>query len=468
MAPNAYPAPPPPATAFRGPVAQADRLQNLDMLRGVALLGILMMNIPYFALPEQFAEGFRRDVHSANFWTYAVIEVLFEGKMRALFSMIFGAGIVLFALRKERAGLPVAGLFYRRMGWLVLFGLLHAHLLLWEGDILYFYGIGGMLAFLFRKLPAKYLALGVPLVAVLGFAASTLFFQHVRAVRFGYVAAQAAQRRHQPLTAAQKEQVAEWQTMEKDHLPNPRLVAEHKRQMKSGYASVAGRIRRPTWDSQTKYLFFTIPDVLTLMLLGIALFKWGFFTGQWSRAQYWRTAVWGYAVGLPLVLLSFYLQYQRGTGAAAQIAYIETHAVAWAGLIYPVQRVALVLAHSSVLLLLHQAGAWLGLTRRLAAVGQMAFTNYIMQTVFCTLIFFGYGLNYYADLQYYQLYFVVAGIWLVQLIISPIWLKYFLFGPLEWLWRSLTYWQVQPMRRAPGAASAPVPAAGALAVEPAM
>ncbi|RYE17174.1 MAG: DUF418 domain-containing protein, partial [Sphingobacteriaceae bacterium] len=84
---------------------------------------------------------------------------------------------------------------------------------------------------------------------------------------------------------------------------------------------------------------------------------------------------------------------------------------------------------------------------RLAAVGQMAFTNYIMQTVFCTLFFFGYGLNYFAEMQYYQLYLVVAVIWFIQLIVSPIWLKYFLFGPLEWLWRSLTYWQRQPMQR---------------------
>jgi uncharacterized protein len=97
--------------------------------------------------------------------------------------------------------------------------------------------------------------------------------------------------------------------------------------------------------------------------------------------------------------------------------------------------------------LLYRAGVWRSLMQRLAAVGQMAFTNYIMHTVFCTLIFFGYGLNYYAEMQYYQLYFVVAAIWVFQLIVSPIWLKYYLFGPLEWLWRSLTYWQVQPMRR---------------------
>ena len=447
---------PPPATAQTGPVAQADRLQNLDMLRGVALLGILLMNIPGFALAERAFDGFRHDPHSANFWTYAVITVFFEGKMRALFSMLFGAGIVLFTMRKEQAGQPVAGLFYRRMGWLVLFGLIQAHLLLWMGDILYFYGIGGMLAFLFRKLPARYLALGVPLVAIIGFVGNTLFFQHLRAIRFAYKAAQEVQHRGQALTVAQQQAITAWQDTEKEFLPNQAEIDAHTRQMKSGYSAVAQRVRHESWNQETTFLVFTIPDVLALMLLGIALFKWGFFTGQWSRAQYLRTAAWGYGLGLPLVLWSFYLGYQRGVGVAAQVAFLETHAVVWRGLIYPAQRILLVLAHSSVLLLLYRAGVWQGLMRRLAAVGQMAFTNYIMHTVFCTLIFFGYGLNYYAELQYYQLYFVVAAIWVVQLIISPIWLKYYLFGPLEWLWRTLTYWQVQPMRR-PSTEAGPTP-----------
>lgn len=445
-----------PATTQTGPVAQADRLQNLDMLRGVALLGILLMNIPGFALAERAFDGFSHDPHSANFWTDAVVTVFFEGKMRALFSMLFGAGIVLFTRRKEQAGQPVAGLFYRRMGWLVLFGLIQAHLLLWMGDILYFYGIGGMLAFLFRKLPARYLALGVPLVAIIGFVGNTLFFQHIRATRFAYKAAQEAQHRGQVLTVAQQQAITAWQGTEKEFLPNQVEIAAHTRQMKSGYSTVAQRVRHESWNQETTFLVFNIPDVLALMLLGIALFKWGFFTGQWSRAQYLRTAAWGYGLGLPLVLWSFYLGYQRGVGVAAQVAFLETHTVVWSGLIYPAQRILLVLAHSSVLLLLYRAGVWQGLMRRLAAVGQMAFTNYIMHTVFCTLIFFGYGLNYYAELQYYQLYFVVAAIWVVQLIISPIWLKYYLFGPLEWLWRTLTYWQVQPMRR-PNAEAGPAP-----------
>src|SRR5438874_11399326 len=133
------------------PVAEAQRLRLVDALRGVALLGILLMNIPGFAMPNYFSESFRSDPTNVNFWVNAVIGVVFEGKMRALFGMIFGAGVLLFVLKKEQAGKSVTGLFYRRMFWLLLFGLFHAHVILWMGDILYLYGVCGMIVYLFRK-----------------------------------------------------------------------------------------------------------------------------------------------------------------------------------------------------------------------------------------------------------------------------------------------------------------------------
>src|SRR5581483_7705151 len=132
------PAQAPTATAA-APVSEAERLRLIDALRGVALLGILLMNIPGFAMPNYYAESFKSNPRDVNFWVSAVVSVVFEGKMRALFGMIFGAGVLLFVSKKERAGRSVTGLFYRRMFWLVLFGLAHAHLILWIGDILYLY-----------------------------------------------------------------------------------------------------------------------------------------------------------------------------------------------------------------------------------------------------------------------------------------------------------------------------------------
>ncbi|GAB3953438.1 DUF418 domain-containing protein [Spirosoma harenae] len=430
------------------PVAQTERIQTIDILRGVALLGILLMNIPYFSMAERFSDAFNHNPGDVNFWLDAFINIVFEGKMRALFSMIFGVGIILFMARKEKSGKSATGLFFRRMGWLVLFGLIDAHVLLWFGDILYYYGVIGMIAFWFRKMKPVYLALGVPLVAIIGFVLSTMFYQNVRDKRMAFLAVQKAQQQGQTLSKGQQQIIQNWKEAEKEFFPNKAEIAEHTRKMKApDYLTVASRYRKESWDGQTKYLIFGIWDPLALMLLGMALYKWGFVTGQWPRRRYWQTMLLGYGLGLPLVTFSFYYYYQNIPSSWAFITYMEQHPVQWVGLIYPFQRILLVMAHASLLILLIQSRGAKGLLNRLGAVGQMAFTNYVMHTLICTFVFFGYGLNQYAEWEFYQLYFLVTAIWILQLIISPIWLRYYQFGPLEWVWRSLTYWQRQPMRR---------------------
>ena len=144
-------------TAQPQPVAQAARIQTIDIIRGVALLGILMMNIPYFALPDHLNhhQAFANP-GDANYWTRYWVEVLFSGKMRALFSMLFGAGVLLFTASKEaNRQLNVADLYYRRMIWMVVFGLVDAFLLLWQGDILYWYGLCGLFLFPMRHVSAR-------------------------------------------------------------------------------------------------------------------------------------------------------------------------------------------------------------------------------------------------------------------------------------------------------------------------
>jgi hypothetical protein len=251
------------------PVSAAQRLKLLDALRGVALLGILLMNIPGFALPNYFSESFRNDPTNINFWVNAVISIFFEGKMRALFGMIFGAGVLLFVLNKEKSGKPTAGLFYRRMLWLVLFGVIHAHLILWYGDILYLYGICGMVVYLCRKIKPVYLVLGVPLVAVFDFTAGTLFYQHIRAKRIAYVEASAAAKAETPpLTEAQKQALVDWREIEKTMIPNREDVKENTRKMKSDYSTVASLVRPLAWKFETVFLPIAIWDSLALDVSG--------------------------------------------------------------------------------------------------------------------------------------------------------------------------------------------------------
>jgi uncharacterized protein len=447
--PAAEPAPPVPAA----PVAEDRRVRLVDALRGVALLGILLMNIPGFAMAQYSSEAYRSDPTNVNFWVSNVINVLFEGKMRALFGMVFGAGVLLFVTKKEQTGRPVTGLFYRRMFWLVLFGLVHAHLILWMGDILYLYGICGMVVYLFRNVNPRYLVLGVPLAAALDFGTGALFYQHIRHQRIAYVEAVAARDAGTDLTPGQAQALDDWRAVEKSMLPNRADAEENTRKMKSGYADVAGVVRPLALLMQVLFPI-TMWDSIALMLLGLALYRWGFLTGRWENRHYRLVMLVGYGLGLPLVI---YSQYHRVTVAPnheAMLARMEAVAVEWTKLIYPAQRILLVMAHVAAVVLLYKSGFGQGLFRRLEAVGQTAFTNYILHSVICTLIFFGYGLNYYAELEFYQLYFVVIAIWVVQLVVSPLWLRYFYYGPLEWVWRSLTYWRRQPFRRTEPAARA--------------
>jgi uncharacterized protein len=429
------------------PVSDAQRLRILDALRGVALLGILLMNIPGFAMSDYSSESFKSDPKSINFWLNAVITVFFEGKMRALFGMVFGAGVLLFVSKKEQTGRPVTGLFYRRMFWLVLFGLIHAHLILWIGDILYLYGFCGMLVYLFRNVKPAYLLLGVPLVAVVDFTAGTLFYREIRAARIAHVEASKAASDGQTLTAVQTKALSQWRDIERTMMPNREDAKENTRKMKSGYATVAGYLRPLAFKFQTLFLPIIIWDSLALMLLGLALYRWGFLSGNWAVRDYWKVLAIGYGIGLPLVCYSFYDDYLTKPNLEASLSRMEAVPVEWVGLIYPFQRILLVMAHVSAIILLYKSRYAQPLFRRLEAVGQMALTNYIMHSIICTLVFFGYGLNYFAELDFYQIYFVVLAIWALQLLISPLWLRFFLYGPLEWVWRSLTYWCRQPFRR---------------------
>lgn len=432
------------------PVKDKERIESLDLLRGFAILGILLMNIVGFGLlfvdTATFEQIYSERDH-ANFWTHATMTILFEGKMRALFCMLFGAGIMLFSIQKIVPGKKgVTLLFYLRMLWLALFGFLHAHVLLWVGDILYFYGLFGMIVFLLRKMKPKYKAMGVPIVAVLGFILGVVFYQGIRDTRLQYLEVQPLIEAGETLTEEQEATVAAWRDVEKNFLPTPDDSAESIRKMRGSYSEVASEVRPKAWDFQTKYILMLLGDNIALMLLGMALLQWGFFSGKWTLPQYRKTMWIGYGIGIPLVIISFWHQTQTAS-MEQYLKELEETPISWYGLIYPVQRIFIVMAHASLVIILMKQGLLDRIKESVKAVGQMAFTNYILQTVLCTLFFHGYGLGYYHHLEYYQLFFVVIAVWAISLIISPIWLKYYRFGPLEWLWRSLSYRKLQPMRR---------------------
>ena len=419
---NSEPSPPPPGpdsvVPQPGPVTQIERIASIDVLRGFALLGILVMNIQAFAMIEAayFNPTAYGDLTGANFLVWLFSHALADQKFMTIFSMLFGAGIVLMAERAEARGLRPAGAHYRRMLWLVLFGILHAHLL-WYGDILYLYGMCGLVVYLFRKLRAPWLiVLGLLSLAVV----SVLF------VFFGW------SMQFWP-EEAMTDMASDWQ-------PPPEEVAEELGIYRSGWLEQMER-RVPAALEFELFVFFVWGAWRAggLMLIGMALYKLGVFGARLSRAVYVGMA----AVGLPLGLAIVLYGVSRNLAANWDVSYSHffgwqfNH---WGSLLVSTAWIALVM-------LVCRHGILTNLTQALAAVGQMAFTNYILHTIICTTIFYGHGFGLFGHVERVGQIGIVFAVWALQLAISPIWLRHYRFGPLEWLWRSLTYLTFQPMRR---------------------
>jgi uncharacterized protein len=430
------------------PVDTADRLQTIDMIRGVALLGILMMNIPGFGIHwSVYPEIIKGPRNNADFITLEVIDAFFSGTMRGLFSMLFGAGMILFTMNKKDTpgGITVTEYYYRRLLWLVLFGVFNAYVLLWPGDILYFYGLCGMLLYPFRKLTPKWLFIIGLLCMSIGMFKSTSWYSEIRAERLAYNEAIAAEKEKKPLTDKQKEAKAAWQrSEERRNKPDTAMIGAQVRTMHSGYSTIFTEFIPRNSNGEIWGMYHGLWDKIMMMFIGMALFMWGFFTNRLTTSNYVLTLLFSYGLGIPIGYIYF------DTGWVWSFshfgAYVDEFRVSH-DMLYHIRRLLLCLGHASLLLLIYRSRAVPWLMNALSKVGQMAFTNYLMQSIICTLYFNGYGFDKYNNLRYYQLYYVVFAVWIFQLVVSPIWLRYFRFGPFEWLWRSLTYWQLQPMKK---------------------
>jgi uncharacterized protein len=433
-----------------GPAKPTDsaRVEIIDVLRGVAVLGILLIDITWFALPEYYADAFRNNPGDPNFWLRSFLIVFVEGKMRGLFGILFGAGILLFTARKEAAGLAAGMLYYRRMFWLALFGVFHAHVLLWRYDVLFYYAIAGMLLYPLRQLSARWLILlVVPIAMVIDVAQYNHRVDAYRVAHRNQLDALAVQKEGRELTPAQKDAITQWRGFERSLIPSRADADESTRKLKGTYSSAASRIRPLARMWQTKLVPALIWDSIVAICLGMALLKTGFLSGKLTTKAYQWIAVIGYGVGLPLALWRFHHELVVIGTPAARLAFIDSGAIDWTRDLLTVQRIVMGLGHVAIVILAVRAGWLKRMVRPLAAVGQMALTCYLSYTIICTLTFWGYGLNLYGELQYYQLYLVVLGIWTTLLIVAPLWMRHFYFGPLEWLWRTLTYWKWQKLVR---------------------
>ncbi len=424
------------------PVRPDERLAAVDVLRGFALLGILAMNIVMFAWPMGGYENprFSGGDEPGNAVAWWINSLFFSGKMMSLFSMLFGAGLVLMTDRATARGASLLGTYYRRIFWLLVIGLIHAYFI-WAGDILVFYALCGVLLYWFRRRsPRTLIILSVLLLLI----SSGLGFGFVQ---YGRFAAGVAEQVEADLAAGRKP--AEWQLQVQeawnDQLrpmmrPDDRDFGKEIRLYQSGYLTiVVGRAPEVLMFQIFGFLFFMLWGVGGRMLLGMALMKLNVFSAERSWRFYQLLALFGYGIGLPLTIY--------GTWALFVNNYDSLHTPSGASA-FMAGMVPVSLGHAAAIMMICKANLWIWLTMRLAAVGRMALTNYLVQSLLCTTLFYGYGFGWFGRVDRVGLWVVVLAIWALQLMISPIWLSRFRYGPAEWLWRSLTYWRWQSMRQA--------------------
>jgi uncharacterized protein len=407
------------------PVATTERLESLDVLRGFALLGILAMNIRGMSAPfgAYMYPTALWDYEGARRAAYIFTSVVFDLKMMGLFSMLFGAGVLLYSAKPTETGTAPRGLWFRRMFWLLVIGLVHAYLI-WDGDILVPYALCGMLVLWWtRRLPAwglltlslLFLAVGAALSIGQGFYWHTL------------------------PEADRVAGLAFW-------MPTRPQAEAQLAVMLGSYTDVV-RHRAPlVVMAQTAYfVFFFFWRCSGMMLLGMALYKWGFLDATRSSRTYALTALVCIPAGLALAWYGI-LGLERVGFAMPDRTSVDVWNYLGATLAS--------IGYAAALLYLIARDAVKPLRRRLAAVGQMAFSNYLFHSIVASALFLGWGLGLAGRFDYAEQLLVVAGIWIVQLIVSPIWLGRFRFGPAEWMWRSLTYWERQPMQRRPARVNA--------------
>lgn len=395
-----------------------ERIGALDFVRGVAVLGILAINVTGFWGPllATFNPVLPHPETGGALW-FITAYVLFEGKMRGLFTLLFGASMMLFADAAERRGANPDLMQVRRLLWLMLFGYAH-YALLWWGDILLPYAVCGMLAFSLRRLAPE------PLAA----AALLLFLVSHGLEMVGDIAGIATESRvlaghGTPAEAAEQAammgRIAASIAADARVLHAPFLEAVHIRLTTAPLLPL---------ESLGATFFETFP----LMLLGMALLRMGLFTSEWAESALRRMAVIGIGAG--------------GAMSAALIGWAALHQFppaamfAIMGSLAAIPHLAMTLGYLAALLLLWPRLQDSAAGKRLAAAGRCAFTNYLGTTFVMSALFAGWGLGLGGVLPRAALPLVVLGGWALMLAWPRWWLARFGQGPLEALWRRLTWW----------------------------
>jgi uncharacterized protein len=396
------------------------RLHLLDALRGFALLGILLMNIEFFTRPVQdFMAGLGAEGGASGMAGW-IVYVFVQGKFWVLFSLLFGMGFALMQQRLEADGRPFARLYLRRTLALAGFGLAHI-VLLWPGDILLCYAITAVFLMLFLRVHGKGLMItGV----ILYFLIAGLWT--LMGWGMGFMPEDAAAELAEQMRA---EAAA--------GIEAARVYSE------GGYLEISAQRARDYFEvMMAQVLMFQVPMALGVFLLG----GWLLRSGRIERASqhlrfWWLCLLLGAAIG------AYFIHLSLGIGASFDPIHEMPAALHAAGVML-FGNLPLSMAYLAAFVLLFQSRLGSRVLGVLAPAGRMALTHYLMQSLVLSLLFFGYGFGWYGQVDRLQQVLIALSLFATQVAISPLWLRQFRYGPMEWLWRGLTYGRFPQLHRA--------------------
>lgn len=389
-------------------VTQASaRIRSVDILRGVGVLGMIAVHIQLFAFPSvaRWNPTAYGDFTGLNWWVWLAMSLLADGKFITIFAMLLGVSIIMVAGETGGRAVPAWRTHMRRMLVLLVLGLLHAHLL-WSGDMLVPLALSGVVVFFFRRLSAGSLLV----LGGLAFAAgSALSVALTWSTAHSDPAALAAWR-------------AQW-------TPRPEVINLEIAQYRGTWSQqMAQRVPAALETEILDFVTKLVWQMAGLMLVGMALFKLGVLSAARSRAFYLRIGSLGFGSGLALNTLGLWRSYSTKWDLLDYVL-LSQQLHYWGNLFVALGWVALVM-------LAYQRGWPL---RSVEAVGRMALTNYLLQSVICTTIFYGHGLGLFGRVDRAGQLAMVVAIWAFQLTASVLWLRYFTVGPVEWLTRLLVF-----------------------------
>jgi uncharacterized protein len=421
----------------------AQRIRVIDIVRGVAVLGIVTMNIPDMAFPDELVLDFHAldPGEGWNYWIGVISEIVFAGKMRGLFTLLFGVSSILIVekLKRNTEGLAVADFYFRRLSWLLVIGLVDAYVFLWWGDVLFKYAILGMFLFPFRRASYRVLTAAVLICLAVLTIRPLVEYREMASLQQEYVDVRSEQRAGRPLTEDEQEIVTEWRESLEDMRPDYASVEEEREAKAGDYFEIFEYNAFPAFEEQTTIFYSEdVWDMGLYMFLGIMLFRKGFFDEQVKQTTHLAIASLGTGLGLAIQAWSNLGFYEHDSDPVASLYYL---------IFLDLGRLPLVLGYLSLIVFVFRTAAFKRIGDWLAAAGRMALSNYLIQSIIGAYIFYGFGLAQFDRLTRLEVAAVVVSICIVQVIFSVIWMGRFHYGPFEWLWRSLTYWKTQPFRK---------------------